>query len=164
MTAAVVVDAAGAQMGGAARCLHELHGYLGRTGRSDVQVIGSQRRVTPGWLVRWELAGGSRDRRVALNNVGFVAPGGRRWTLLRNALHFLTEAEKATLPQRPCPPRSAVTPWRYGSSPAARTSSSCRPRPWPSASPRPTRACAAGSSCGRTPSRPIRRRGCPGRR
>ena len=37
MTAAVVVDAAGAQMGGAARYLHELHGYLGRTGRSDVQ-------------------------------------------------------------------------------------------------------------------------------
>ena len=103
MTAAVVVDAAGAQMGGAARYLHELHGYLGRTGRSDVQVIGSQRRVTPGWLVRRELAGGSRDRRVALNNVGFVAPGGQRWTLLRNVLHFLTEAEKATLPPAAVP-------------------------------------------------------------
>lgn len=97
MTAAVVVDAAGARMGGAARYLHELRGYLGRTGRSDVQVIGSQRRVTPGWLVRRELAGGPRDRRVALNNVGFVARGGQRWTLLRNALHFLTEAEEAVL-------------------------------------------------------------------
>lgn len=32
-------------------------------------------------------------RRVALNNVSFVAPGGERWTLLRNALHFLTDAE-----------------------------------------------------------------------
>ena len=68
-----------------------------------MQVIGSQRRVTPGWLVRRELAGGSRDRRVALNNVGFVAPGGQRWTLLRNALHFLTEAEKAALPPAAVP-------------------------------------------------------------
>ena len=34
---------------------------------------------------------------MALNNVGFVAPGGQRWTLLRNALHFLTEAEQARL-------------------------------------------------------------------
>ena len=97
MTVAVVVDAAGAQMGGAARYLHELRGYLGRTGRSDVQVIGSQRRVTPGWLVRRELTGGARDRRVALNNVGFVARGGLRWTLLRNCLHFLTETEEAAL-------------------------------------------------------------------
>jgi glycosyltransferase involved in cell wall biosynthesis len=103
VTAAVVVDAAGAQMGGAARYLHELRGYLGRTGRSDVQVIGSQRRVTAGWLVRRELVGGSPDRRVALNNVGFLAPGGQRWTLLRNALHFLTEAEEAALPPAAIP-------------------------------------------------------------
>ena len=34
---------------------------------------------------------------MALNNVGFVAPGGQRWTLLRNALHFLTEGEEALL-------------------------------------------------------------------
>ena len=34
---------------------------------------------------------------MALNNVGFVAPGGQRWTLLRNALHFLTEGEQARL-------------------------------------------------------------------
>ena len=97
VTATVIVDAAGAQMGGAARYLAELRGYLGRTERPDVEVIGSQRRVTPGWLVRRELAGGPRDRRVALNNVGFVARGGQRWTLLRNALHFLTEAEEAVL-------------------------------------------------------------------
>jgi glycosyltransferase involved in cell wall biosynthesis len=97
MTAAVIVDAAGAQMGGAARYLAELRGYLARTGRGDVQVIGSRRRVSPGWLVRRELTGGSRGRRVALNNVGFVARGGQRWTLLRNALHFLTEAEEAGL-------------------------------------------------------------------
>ena len=97
MTAAVIVDAAGAQMGGAARYLDELRGYLARTGREDVQVIGARHRVSAGWLVRRELAGGARSRRVALNNVGFLARGGQRWTLLRNALHFLTEAEEAAL-------------------------------------------------------------------
>ena len=34
---------------------------------------------------------------MALNNVGFITPGGQRWTLLRNALHFLTEGEEARL-------------------------------------------------------------------
>jgi glycosyltransferase involved in cell wall biosynthesis len=97
VTAAVIVDAAGAQMGGAARYLAELRGYLARTGRGDVQVIGAQQRVSPAWLVRRELGRGTRGKRVALNNVGFVARGGPRWTLLRNALHFLTEAEQATL-------------------------------------------------------------------
>src|SRR5580692_7753425 len=97
VTAAVIVDAAGAQMGGAARYLAELRGYLARTGRGDVRVIGAQQRVSPGWLVRRELGRGARGRWVALNNVGFVARGGQRWTLLRNALHFMTEAEEATL-------------------------------------------------------------------
>ena len=97
MTAAVTVDAAGAQMGGAARFLLELRGYLERTGREDVEIIGSRRSVRPGWLVRRELGSRARNRRVALNSVGFVAPGGPRWTLLRNALHFLTEGEQAQL-------------------------------------------------------------------
>ena len=97
MTAAVTVDAAGAQMGGAARYLDELRSYLARTGREDVEIVGWRRRVEPGWLLRRELTGRVRSRRVALNNVGFVAPGGQRWTLLRNALHFLTEGEKAQL-------------------------------------------------------------------
>jgi glycosyltransferase involved in cell wall biosynthesis len=97
VTAAVIVDSAGAQMGGAARYLAELRLYLVRTGRGDVQVIGAQQRISPGWLVRRELVGRACRRRVALNNVGFVARGGLRWTLLRNALHFLTEAEEAAL-------------------------------------------------------------------
>jgi glycosyltransferase involved in cell wall biosynthesis len=97
VTAAVTVDAAGAQMGGAARYLDELRGYLARTGREDVEIIGSLRRVGPGWLLHRELSSRARSRRVALNNVGFVTPGGQRWTLLRNALHFLTEGEKARL-------------------------------------------------------------------
>lgn len=110
MTAAVVVDAAGAQMGGAARYLDELYGYLARTGREDVEIIGSLRRVGPGWLLRRELRGRARNRRVALNNVGFVTPGGQRWTLLRNALHFLTagEAERLDPALRACVRRDAV--------------------------------------------------------
>jgi glycosyltransferase involved in cell wall biosynthesis len=97
VTAAVTVDAAGAQMGGAARYVDELRGYLARTGREDVEIIGSLRRVGPGWLWHRELSSRARSRRVALNNVGFVTPGGQRWTLLRNALHFLTEGEEARL-------------------------------------------------------------------
>lgn len=107
MTAVVTVDAAGARMGGAARYLDELRGYLDRTGREDVEIIGARRRVEPGWLVRRELGIRGRVRRIALNNVGFVTPGGQRWTLLRNALHFLTEREQATLD-----PALRVPVWR----------------------------------------------------
>jgi len=110
VTAAVTVDAAGAQMGGAARYVDELRGYLARTGRPDVEIIGSLRRVGPGWLLHRELSSRARSRRVALNNVGFVTPGGQRWTLLRNALHFLTEGEEALLDPalRACVRRDAV--------------------------------------------------------
>jgi Glycosyl transferases group 1 len=97
MTAAVTVDIAGAQMGGAARFSIELHRYLSRTGRQDIRVIGAARNVGPAWLVRREITRPSRGRRVALNNVSFVAPGSERWTLLRNALHFLTDDEFARL-------------------------------------------------------------------
>ncbi|MGH3401406.1 MAG: hypothetical protein ACRDRJ_02635 [Streptosporangiaceae bacterium] len=97
MTATVTVDVAGGQAGGAARFRDELYSYLARTGRSDVQVIGARRRVVPSWLVRRELSIAGRTRRVAVNSVGFAAPGGERWTLLRNALHFLTSQEEAEL-------------------------------------------------------------------
>lgn len=97
--ATVVVDAAGARMGGAARYLDELRGYLERSRRGDVTVIGAGRGLRPTWLLRREASGGAprARRRVALNNVGFCAPGGERWTLLRNALHFLSAGEEAEL-------------------------------------------------------------------
>src|SRR5450631_1542866 len=97
MTPAVTVDVAGGPMGGAARFREELLLYLSRTGRDDVKVIGSERRLSPSWLLRRELARPRRVRRVALNNVGFLTAGGERWTLLGNALHFLTEAELSNL-------------------------------------------------------------------
>ena len=89
MTGPVTVDVAGAWMGGAARYAAELRSYLDRTGRKDVKVIGTDQRVTPAWLLRREVSRPGGGRRVAVNNVSFVSPGGPRWTLLRNALHFL---------------------------------------------------------------------------
>jgi glycosyltransferase involved in cell wall biosynthesis len=97
VTAAVTVDIAGAQMGGAARFAAELRGYLARTRRRDVRVIGSGRCVDPRWLLRREMTAPSGSRRVSVNNVSFVGPGSERWALLRNALHFLTTAETAGL-------------------------------------------------------------------
>ncbi len=97
MTGPVTVDIAGAQMGGAARYAAELHSYLARSGRNDVRVIGTGRRLGPAWLLRREAARPGPGRHVALNNVSFVAPGGERWTLIANALHFLADGEAANL-------------------------------------------------------------------
>jgi glycosyltransferase involved in cell wall biosynthesis len=98
VTGTVTVDVAGAQMGGAARYAAELRGYLTRTGRQDVRVIGMGQHVSPAWLLRRESRGRTGTyRRIAVNNVSFAGPGGPRWVLLRNALHFLTEAEAACL-------------------------------------------------------------------
>jgi glycosyltransferase involved in cell wall biosynthesis len=95
--AAVIVDAAGGQVGGAARFKVELRRYLAQSGRGDVRIIGAERRVDPVWLLRREVAIPKRGRRVALNNVSFVSPGGERWALLRNPLDFLTEDEQDAL-------------------------------------------------------------------
>jgi hypothetical protein len=97
MTAGVTVDLAGGATGGAGRYRSEILAHLKRSGRQDVKIIGMQRRLDAAWLVCREAAAMRRGRRVALNNVGFFAPGGERWTLLTNALHFLTEAEAAAL-------------------------------------------------------------------
>jgi hypothetical protein len=64
---------------------------------ADVRVVGEGHRVEPGWLVRRELMAVGGGRKVALNNVGFVGPGGERWTLLGNALYFLAESERDDL-------------------------------------------------------------------
>ena len=96
MTMTVTIDAAGGNMGGAARFRTEVCAYLQRSAREDVKVIGARRTLSPAWLVTREAAARG-SRRVALNNVGFLIPGGERWTLLANALHFLTPAEAAEL-------------------------------------------------------------------
>ena len=97
MTGTATVDIAGGQAGGAARFAGELRAYLARTSHPGVRVIGSGRRVDQARLVRREMFAARASRRVAVNNVSFVAPGGARWSLLRNALHFLTEEEEGRL-------------------------------------------------------------------
>jgi hypothetical protein len=95
VTTAVTIDIAGGQLGGAARYATEVHGYLRRSARDDIKVIGLRRRLSPAWLAVREATAARRGRRVALNNVGFFTPGGERWTLVANPLHFLTAAEMA---------------------------------------------------------------------
>ena len=55
MSGTVILDIAGAQMGGAARYAAELRSYLARSERMDVRVIGLGRRVNSG------LAAAARD-------------------------------------------------------------------------------------------------------
>jgi hypothetical protein len=97
VTTAVTIDLAGGQIGGAARYRAELTGYLERRERHDVKVIGESRHLNPAWLAAREATAVRRSRRIALNNVGFLTPGGARWTLLANALHFLTGQEAGAL-------------------------------------------------------------------
>ena len=97
MDTTVTIDLAGGQLGGAGRYRVELSGYLKRHARHDIKVIGTRRRLGLAWLAAREAAAVRRSRRIALNNVGFLTPGGERWTLLANALHFPVGAEAATL-------------------------------------------------------------------
>jgi hypothetical protein len=99
-TTAVTIDAAGGPTGGAARFRTEVDAYLRRSGRDDIKMIGVRRHLTPAWLAAREAAAVRGSRRIALNNVSFLTPGGERWTLLANALHFLTEGETAALEPR----------------------------------------------------------------
>jgi len=93
VTTTVTIDLAGGQIGGAARFRAEIRRYLERAARDDIKVIGAQRSLSPCWLAVREAVAARGSRRIALNNVGFLTPGGERWTLLRNHLHFLTKAE-----------------------------------------------------------------------
>ncbi|MBX6389784.1 MAG: glycosyltransferase [Frankia sp.] len=97
--APVLVDCAGALMGGALRFLTELDGYLaGDPARADgVRLIGRGRRLDARWLATRERQG-TRRRAVALNNIGFVTGRGERWVLMRNMLHVLRPGEAAALP------------------------------------------------------------------
>jgi hypothetical protein len=97
VTTAVTIDLAGGDLGGAARYRNELSDYMKRRTRHDIRLIGSHRRLSPVWLAAREATAVRRSRRIALNNVGFLTSGGERWTLLTNALYFLTGAEIAAL-------------------------------------------------------------------
>ena len=93
----VLVDAAGGQVGGAARFRIELLRYLQQSERQDVKVIGATRRIDPAWLAWREMTTRAHGRRIALNNISFVSPGSERWVLLRNLTDFLTDEEMSRL-------------------------------------------------------------------
>lgn len=95
-----IIDVAGAHQGGAARFLSELDRYL-ETSHDDIQVLGRGSGLTAAWLGWREYLARSADNVVATNNVSFVAGSGERTVLLRNALHFLTQAEVAGGLRRP---------------------------------------------------------------
>jgi hypothetical protein len=97
VTTVVTVDLAGGGMGGAARYRTELNGYLNRHARRDIKLIGASRQLSLAWLAAREATAVRRSRRIAVNNVGFLTPGGERRTLLANALHFLADPEMAAL-------------------------------------------------------------------
>lgn len=98
MTGRIVVDVAGGNEGGAARYRGEFERYLAASARHDVQVIGEHKHLTPAWLARREAAALTAGRKVALNNASFISPGGgQRWTVMQNALHYLTETESEEL-------------------------------------------------------------------
>jgi hypothetical protein len=96
----VVVDTAGAMMGGALRFLRELDGYL-NSHPAAVTEIGRGHRLSVPWLARRELLARDTGHAIALNNVTFVYAGRFRTVLLRNALHFLSEDERAEIPLSP---------------------------------------------------------------
>jgi glycosyltransferase involved in cell wall biosynthesis len=97
VTTAVTIDIAGGQTGGAGRFRTEVLDYVRRASRDDIKVIGTRHHLSPAWLAAREAAAVRRSRRIALNNVGFLTPGGERWPLLANALHFPTPAETVGL-------------------------------------------------------------------
>jgi glycosyltransferase involved in cell wall biosynthesis len=84
-------------MGGAARFLGELDRFLAKSGRVNVAVIGRGQPLTLDWLARREQQADRKVHRIATNNVGFLTPGGPRTVQLRNALHFATDTELASL-------------------------------------------------------------------
>jgi hypothetical protein len=97
VTGGVIMDIAGGRLGGAARYAAELCGYLARTGRQDAQVIGAGRHVSPAWLLRRGLCRPNAPRRIAVNNVSLVSPGGERWApaAVREAAAHVQAGENA---------------------------------------------------------------------
>jgi glycosyltransferase involved in cell wall biosynthesis len=101
MTAPIVLDAAGGTVGGAGRWKQELDGFLATAGAPPVVVIGRQRRLTGGWLIRREARARHAGLAVAANNVSFALAGEHRRVLVHNALHFVDPGEAPLLRRMP---------------------------------------------------------------
>jgi glycosyltransferase involved in cell wall biosynthesis len=98
--AGIVIDAAGGDIGGAARWREEMDAYLAAR-PVPVRVVGRGRRLTAPWLLARE--GLTRGARMvfAPNNVSFAVSGAQRRVLVANALHFLYESEEGLLTRMP---------------------------------------------------------------
>lgn len=103
MTQRIIIDCAGAILGGAARYLRELQSYLAEHDDSTIELIGIGQQLTPQWLIKRELKAASADVRISLNNAGFLNPRGTNVTLLQNILQFATTEDYNRL--RFTPPR-----------------------------------------------------------
>jgi glycosyltransferase involved in cell wall biosynthesis len=88
-----VLDLAGGTGGGAGRFREQYLRYATERALPARAALGLEEHVTPGWLIRRESLAQGSTKAVAANNVGFVRAGTRRWTLLRNANHFLSPDE-----------------------------------------------------------------------
>lgn len=84
-----LIDIAGSQYGGGAGRFRE---QLFREGWGDY-AIGASNGLTLKWLAQREHVARGASRVVAANNASFFLAGSERWTLARNANHFLTEDE-----------------------------------------------------------------------
>ncbi|MDP5183835.1 glycosyltransferase [Blastococcus sp. BMG 814] len=96
----VVIDLAGGQSGGAGRFRAQYLEYASDHGSSGLSVIGLDHFVTPRWLLRREAVAFGSEKVIAANNVSFALAGKSRWTLLRNANHFLSREEWQEFAQR----------------------------------------------------------------
>jgi glycosyltransferase involved in cell wall biosynthesis len=106
----ILVDCAGARVGGAKRLLDEFDLYLGERDLPRLRVIGRDRSLTAPWLLRRERTDDRYDLTLALNNVSFVAAGRERRVLLHGAQHFLSTDEMRTLGRRISPAVHAQAP------------------------------------------------------
>jgi glycosyltransferase involved in cell wall biosynthesis len=97
----VLVDCAGAVVGGARRFLDELTRWLA-SNPAPVSLHGVDRPIGAGYLAgrEWHSRRRQYRRVVALNNLSFVTAPAERWVLLRNALHFPLRGEHPELPAR----------------------------------------------------------------
>ncbi len=106
----ILVDCAGAQMGGAKRLLNEFDRYLRECRSAQLLVIGRDRALTAPWLLRREVTAGRFGRAVALNNVSHLIAGDERHVLVHGAQHFLRLDEARAFGQRIKPSVHAQAP------------------------------------------------------
>ncbi|MCL9794701.1 glycosyltransferase [Frankia sp. AgKG'84/4] len=96
----MLVDCAGARIGGAKRLLNEFDLYVRNQDATGVHVVGRDRSLTAPWLARRECQRRRFGCAVALNNVSFTVTGHERRVLLHGAQHFLWPEETRALGPR----------------------------------------------------------------